>query len=438
MTRPTIADRIAAGAALRAATPRGSHAAWQPAADRADPVAMLIAQGATRIPELLPLRTARMQASAFAFLRGAAAIMAADLATTPTTGLRVQAAGDCHLANFGTFRTAEGLAVFDLNDFDETLPAPFEWDLKRLATSFVLSAREAKLPAKSCRALAVSAAAAYREQIGKLAALSPIDIWAARIDLPQAVAAIDDSKLRTRTQARLKSAMDEASGQYGLIEPVGDTWRITLKPPTIRPVPPTEIDAGALFTRYATTLPPEIRMVLDRYALTDVAFKVVGVGSVGTYCAIALFTTADGQALILQLKQAETSVLAASAGPSLYDHQGERVVQGQRLLQATPDPFLGWTEDSTRQFYVRQLKDQRLAAIGTDLSGALPFYAGLCGRTLARGHARSGDAAAIAGYLGSGGAMDDAVGDFAVAYADQSTADWQALQTAIRDGRLTV
>ena len=377
-----------------------------------------------------------MQASAFAFLRGAAAIMAADLATTPTTGLRVQAAGDCHLANFGAFRTPEGAAVFDLNDFDETLPAPFEYDLKRLATSLVLSGREEKLPAKVCRALAVAAAGAYRTQMAALAPLAPIEQWAARIDLPGAIAEISDTKLRALEQARLKSAMDDATGQYGLIVPADGTWRIKEKSPTVRRLTATDIDAAGLFTRYGPTLRPEIRALLDRYTLTDLAFKVVGVGSVGTFCAIALFTTADGQALILQLKQAEPSVLAGVAGSSAFAHQGERVVTGQRILQATPDPFLGWTEDASRQFYIRQLKDRRLAAIGTDLSGALPFYATLCGRTLARGHARSGDAAMIAGYLGGGDTMDEAVGDFAVAYADQSTADWQALNAAVAAGRL--
>ncbi len=432
----TIAARTAAGAALRTTTPRSSHAAWAPATDRADPIEILIAQGSSRIAALLPVRTARMNASAFAFLRGAAAIMAADLAATPSTGIRVQAAGDCHLANFGTFRTPAGAAVFDLNDFDETLPAPFEWDLKRLATSLILAGRDQQLPGKACRALAVSAAAAYRTQMATLAPMAPIEQWAARIDVQDAIAGIDDSKLRTREQARLKSAMGDATGSYGLIEPVGDTWRIREKPPNIHRLTTTDVDAPGLFSRYAATLTPEISALLARYALADLAFKVVGVGSVGTYCAIALFTTADGQALILQLKQAEASVLAATAGPSAHAHQGERVVNGQRILQATPDPFLGWTEDGDRQFYVRELKDQRLAAIGTDLSGALPFYGTLCGRTLARGHARSGDAAMIAGYLGAGTQMDQAVGDFAVAYADQSTADWRAMQAAVANGRM--
>lgn len=432
----TIEARTAAGVACRARTPRSAHAAWSPAPGRADPVEILIAQGRTRIDALLPLRTARMQASAFAFLRGAAAIMAADLATTPNAGLRVQASGDCHLANFGTFRTPNGAAVFDLNDFDETLPAPFEWDLKRLATSFVLSGREEKLSPKACLALAVAVAAAYRAQMAALAPLPPIDQWASRIDLREAIGGIDDPKLRARGQARLKSAMDDATRQYGLVEPVDGTWRIKEKPPTVRRLTPTDIDAVGLFTRYAATLPPEIRALLDRYALTDLAFKVVGVGSVGTYCAIALFTTADGQALLLQLKQAERSVLANAAGDSAFAQQGERVVTGQRILQATPDPFLGWTEDAQRHFYVRQLKDQRLAAIGNDLSGELSFYATLCGRTLARGHARSGDAAMIAGYLGGGTTMDEAVGDFAATYADQSTADWKELKAAVADGRM--
>ena len=432
----TIEARTAAGVACRAQTPRSAHAAWSPAPDRADPVDILIAQGRTRIAALLPLRTARMQASAFAFLRGTAAIMAADLATTPSAGPRVQASGDCHLANFGTFRTPEGSAVFDLNDFDETLPAPFEWDLKRLATSFVLSGREEKLSSKACRALAVAAASAYRTQMAALAPVAPIDQWAARIDLREAIADIDDLKLRARAQARLKTAMDDATSHYGLIEPAGSTWRIKEKPPTVRRLTATDIDAAGLFKQYAATLLPEVRALLDRYTLTDLAFKVVGVGSVGTYCAIALFTTADGQAIILQLKQAERSVLAKAAGDSAFAHQGERVVTGQRILQATPDPFLGWTADAHRHFYVRQLKDQRLAAIGNDLSGALPFYAMLCGRTLARGHARAGDAAMIAGYLGSGDAMDEAIGEFAVAYADQTEADWRVLKAAVAAGLL--
>ena len=423
---------------MRATTPRSSHGPWKPAANRADPVAILEAQGRSRIQDLLPVRTARMAASAFAFLRGAAAVMAADLATTPTTGLLVQAAGDCHLANFGTFRSAEGAAVFDLNDFDETLPAPFEWDLKRLCTSLVLAGRDEKLPGKACRALALNAAASYRTHMATLAPAPPLEQWSTRIDLPEAIAAIADPKLRGRETTRLNSALRAAEGTYDLIAQVNGQWRFKIKPPNMWPLPDEDGSIRALFVRYAETLPVERRALLARYELVDFAFKVVGVGSVGTFCAVALCVNADGQALVLQLKQAGRSVLEPHVIPSAYPHQGERVVAGQRILQATPDPFLGWTADpaEARFFYVRQLKDRSLAAIGTDLSGALPFYATLCGRTLARAHTRSGDPASIAGYMGTNDTLDNALADFAVAYADQSEADWQALLAAVKAGRM--
>ena len=434
------AQRRAAGAALRAATPRSAHADWQPPVARRDPVQTIIDQGATRIPELLPLRYARMQPNAFAFLRGAAAIMAADLAHTPAAGPRVQACGDCHLANFGAYRSPEGAAVFDVNDFDETLPAPFEWDLKRLATSLVVSGQGQDLSAKACRELARSAVAAYRTHMAELAALSPIDAWRSRIAVHDAIAAIDNAKLRAKETAKLRASTGAGNRAYGLAERTQDGWRIPEKP-GLRRLTSQDLRVRRMFHRYGTTLSPERRALFERYALQDIVFKAVGVGSVGTFCAIGLFTTADGEPLLLQLKQADHSVLAPFAGASTIAHQGQRVVLGQRFMQATADIFLGWTEaeegDVERQVYVRELKDPKLAAIGTDFSGSLPFYAMLCGRTLARAHARSGDAALISGYLGSGDAMDDAVAEFAIAYAAQNHADWQAMLAAIASGRIS-
>ncbi len=432
-------QRRNAGTALRQATKRAGHGEWHVPSGRADPVQVLIDQGRTRIQDLLPLRYGRMQGSAFAFLRGAAAVMAADLASTPQSGLRVQACGDCHLANFGAYRSPEGSPVFDINDFDETLPAPFEWDLKRLATSLVVAGQDQHLPDRQCGELARAAAAAYRTQMASLSLLSPLQAWTARISLPDAVASIQDPKLRAREATRLEAAMTGTDTSYGLVERTGTGWSLRTKP-GIRRLDEHELAARALFERYAETLAPERQQLFRRFALRDIAFKAVGVGSVGTFCAIGLFTTGDGEPLLLQVKEATRSVLAAYAGESAFAHQGQRVVVGQRTMQAVTDIFLGWTdagEPGGRHFYVRQLKDPKLAAIGEDLTGALPFYAPLCGRTLARAHARSGDAAMISGYLGRGDAMDEAVAQFALSYAKQTRLDWQAMLAAIKAGRIT-
>ncbi len=432
-------ERRQDGVARRQVTPRSAHAAWAAPEHRADPVDILIDQGKGRIPELLPVRYGRMQGSAFAFLRGAAAVMAADLATTPNAGLTVQACGDCHLANFGAYRSPEGVPVFDINDFDETLPAPFEWDLKRLATSLVVAGQDQKLTDKACRDLARAAVAAYRVHIAELAALTPLQAWSSSIPLQDAIAGIGDPKLRGRETARLNAAMAATDSSYGLVDRTDDGWRI-LEKPGVRRLGEHEVATKHIFAQYRRTLAPERQALFQRYTLGDVAFKVVGVGSVGTFCAIGLFTTADGEPLILQVKEADRSVLATAAGASVFKQQGERVVVGQRIMQAVADIFLGWTDsggNDGRDFYVRQLKDPRLAAIGTDLTGALPFYAPLCGKTLARAHARSGDAATIAGYLGRGDAMDEAIATFAMSYAGQTRTDWQAMVAAIVTGRIT-
>ena len=386
-----------------------------------------------------------MRASAFGFFRGAAAIMAADLAETVATGLWVQACGDCHLANFGTFASPEGTPVFDVTDFDETLPAPFEWDIKRLAASFAVDVRSRNLGDKAARELAGAAVQAYRRQMQEQARLDPLASWRSRVNVADVLGGIADDKLRERELKRLDIAIDAGHAGYPkLIERHKGQWRIKEKPPLIFPLAGQrddvhEIVARTAFESYKLSLSEERRILLDRYELADVAFKVVGIGSVGTFCAIGLFVTRDDQTLLLQLKEAQTSVLAPYAEPSVYANQGQRVVVGQRIMQTVPDMFLGWTEDrgDDQQCYVRQLKDSRLALIGSDLAeGALTHHATLCGATLARAHARSGDPAKIAGYIGTGTAFDSAIASFAVAYATQTRADWLVFLEAIKAGQI--
>jgi uncharacterized protein (DUF2252 family) len=430
--------RREAGRALRRDVPRGAHADWTVRAAARDPVALLQAQDARRIASLLPLRYARMRADPFAFLRGAAAVMAADLASLPRTDLRVQACGDCHLLNFGTYASPEGTALFDINDFDETLPAPFEWDLKRLAASVAVAARARGAGDKAAAQLARRAAEAYRRHMLALAAMPVLDAWRNRIDLAGAVAEIDRARLRRQEDRRLRAALAASRRAYAHLV-ARDGLRLPQRPPAIFRLGPQEDTAHAAYAAYVDGLPEERRALLARYRLRDVAFKAVGVGSVGTFCAIGLFATADGEPLLLQLKEAQLSVLAAYAGASAYAHQGERVVVGQRIMQAATDIMLNWTQGGPegRHFYVRALKDSRLAAIGAEIeAAALAFYAPLCGRTLARAHARSGDAAIIAGYLGRGSAFDEAIAAFALAYARQTEADHAAFCAAIDAGRI--
>jgi uncharacterized protein (DUF2252 family) len=444
----TVAERRANGRRLRQSVPRESHAGWQPAAKRGDPVEILIAAGKSRVQQLLPIRHARMMESPFAFLRGAAAVMAADLAETPRVGIPVQACGDCHLFNFGVYASPEGHAIFDINDFDETLPAPFEWDVKRLAASLVLAGRHAGLPERASAKAARAAVRAYREKLADLARLDPIAAWNIRVDVRDIIAAQDDEKLRERETRRINQSNAALPAYQDFPKLVGQahgSWRIKDNPPLIFHFDGLAdgergITADEVFGRYRETLPEERRVLFDRYHLVDCAFKVVGVGSVGTLCAVGLFMTADEAPLFLQIKEAQNSVLAPYAGASLYANQGQRVVVGQRVMQAASDVFLGWTDDGPedRHFYVRQLKDRKLASIGEMLEReVLRFYAELCGTTLARAHARSGDAALISGYLGSSEAFDAAVQEFAVDYADQSEHDHRGLAEAIRSGRVT-
>jgi uncharacterized protein (DUF2252 family) len=432
-------ERRAKGAEWRRQVPFDVQAEWKPQANRADPVEVLIEQGKTRIQELLPVRYARMKADPFAFLRGAAAIMAADLASGSNTGLRVQVCGDCHLANFGGYASPEGTPVFDVNDFDETIPAPFEWDVKRLAASLAVRGGVAKIPERECRSLARTATKSYRRHLAELALLSPLAAWSSHIDLDAAIADAGSGKIRHHIEKRREAGLRGAKEHFGLVEQQNGNWRIKDKPPLVRHLHHRELHAHDAFSSYAESLQEDRRVLLQRYQRRDVAFKTVGVGSVGTFCAIGLFVSDDGSPLLLQIKEAQPSVLAPFAGASDYTNHGQRVVVGQRMMQATPDVFLGWTRNPVngRHFYVRRLKDSRLANIGAMLEEALPYYAKLCGHTLARAHARSGDAVALAGYMGDDSDFDKAIAEFAMSYAGQTERDWRALLEAIKAGRIS-
>ena len=439
----TVAERRVAGHGLRKHVPRSLHAAWTPPVDRRDPVQMMTETGRHRIPALLPVRHARMRLSAFAFLRGAAALMAADLASTPSSGLRVQACGDAHHANFGTHVTHDDRAVWDINDFDETLPAPFEWDLKRLATSLAVDARCRGVADKAAREFARLACLAYRVHMAALARLDPLDAWRSRVDIADAVADIDDQRMRDRESRRMNAVVEATrKGFPRLLERHRGGWRLRERAPLMMPLGGRDDDthetaARTAFASYRATLPAERRPLLARYRLADVAFKSTGIASVGTFCAIGLFVTADDDTLLLQIREAQQSALAAHAGASEFRNQGHRVVAGQRIIQGAGDIFLGWTQDAgdDRHCYVRRMADPRLALLGAETGDAsLAFQATLCGRALARAHARSGDAARISGYMGSGGVMDAAIADFAMAYADQTGRDWRLFEEAIKSG----
>ena len=418
---------------------------WKARADRPDPVTALVASLRHNIAHLLPIRYDRMSASPASFLRGAAALMAADLAGTPSSGLWVQACGDCHLHNFGVFAAPDGTPLFDINDFDETLPAPFEWDLKRLATSFILEAAARGLGPRVGRQLARATVMSYRIHMWSLIDLPPLELWRRRVPMMDVVDAIEDPKLRDRESRRALNWADTAQAGYPhLIEKRRRMWRIVAKPPLVFPLcggedDTYEIVARTAFETYRRSLSEERRLLLDRYELADLAFKVAGIGSVGTFCAIGLFVSADGAPLLLQIKEAAASVLAPFTRASVYQNQGKRVVTGQRITQAQSDIFLGWTEHpgDDQHCYVRQLKDPRLARVGDELAEtSLAHHAALCGVTLARAHARSGDPAAMAGYMGNGGAFDAAITSFAVDYAAQTTNDWALFKAAIKAGQI--
>jgi uncharacterized protein (DUF2252 family) len=437
--RRPLDERYRAGKARRAVVSRETLAEFE--APERDPVAVFDETNKGRLPNLVPLRYQRMSDSAFAFLRGAAALMALDLAAQPRPGLNVQACGDCHLMNFGAFLSPEGNALFDINDFDETLPdVDFTVDVKRLVASLAVAAGDND---RLARRVARDAARAYRERMAQLAAMSPLEAWQSRVDLGGDAAALFEGpiakKLR-RAAVQKHVAHEEDANFPHLVRGPDGGWRIADNPPLIyhdwdAEDPHIHEDLSQIFTNVMATFSPEVATMLSRYRLTDSAIKVVGVGSVGTYCAIGLFATEDGDPLFLQVKEASASVLERLHGKPWWGQQGARVVTGQRIMQAAADLFLGYTEDKEtgRQFYVRHLKNRRLGSIAELLeTSALPQYAKLCGFTLARAHARSGDAAALWGYMGKSEVFDEAMAAFAMRYAAQNAKDFERF-VAVKD-----
>ncbi len=446
----TADERAAKGKALRDTVPRDAHAGWKPTKKRRDPVELLSESNAGRIEHLIPIRFGRMAVSPFAFYRGSAALMAADLATTPTSGLRVQACGDAHLMNFGGFATPERNVIFDINDLDETLPAPFEWDLKRLTASVVIAANHLQLPNSDAARLASDVVRDYRERMTDYASMRAIDVWYDKIDLQKYEDRAADpgtmKELRRRVVDRIEKEQRKSVPDFlypKLVARDGAMPRIKDEPPlifhpTVQEAPGVESGYGEVIATYRDTLPEHTRRLFDRYHFFDLAFKVVGVGSVGTMCAVALFMAADDDPLFLQIKEARPSVLEPYAGKSAHANNGQRVVVGQRLMQNATDVFLGWSRGKNgRDMYVRQLRDMKLSAIIEDWdTGMLRQYGRMCAHALARAHARTGDAAMLAGYMGSGHSFDDAVGEFAVEYAAQNRADYRVFVKAIREGRI--
>ena len=454
----TPADRSAAGRAARAAVPRRSHAGFHPAAARPDPVALLTQQDAGRIADLLPIRFGRMLASPFAFLRGAALIMASDLSGTPVTGLYVQACGDAHLSNFGVYASPKRRLVFDVNDFDETLPAPWEWDVKRLATSIEVAGRGNGFSRGQRRANVLAAVARYRGAMAGFAGRPELGIWYAPSELDelrrqyQDVLNRPERKLARADLARIRDR-DGIMALSELTHVVQGQPRFVSKPPLLVPVADLPGSPGpgtsrpgidGILARYRATLAPDRRHLVSRFTVADAARKVVGVGSVGMGCWIILLTGRDpSDLLVLQVKQATTSVLSAFAGPTVYHSQGKRVVCGQQLMQEASDIFLGWHSPTAPgagvgDCYIRQLRDWKYAPVVEVMRPrVMRSYGELCGQTLARSHARSGDSIAIAAYLGGSDVFDQAVADFAAAYADQNDRDRASLETAVTAGRLT-
>ena len=434
-------ERFKQGKALRRETPREAHADLKGSWSR-NAVAILAESDRDRVPELVPERYARMSLNPFAFLRGAAAIMATDLAAQPRAGIPVQAGGDSHLMNFGAFVTPENNILFDVNDFDETLPGvDFTVDLKRLAASVAVAALGSGASKRQARALAAATVRAYRLHMAALAKLSPLEVWHSRIDLEQEINRIGNGGLRRKLAGVIAKARGEGLSNDDNFPHLvsGDDPKIVDRPPTIFHLDPKadarhKLGVERVLATYRKGLNPDRLRLLDRFTMKDIAFKAVGVGSVGTFCCIALFLTGDNEPLFLQIKQALHSVLERLGGNLEYKGpQGRRVVQGQQMMQAASDIFLGYTkdEDSGREFYVRTLKNHRLGSISEISEGeALSDYARLCGRTLARAHARSGDPAAISGYSGKSEVLDDAIASFAMAYADQTILDHTALVKA--------
>ncbi len=480
IAHPSIDDRKAKGLEARDRTALSGHTRWEPAADRPDPVGLLEEQNVTREPDLVPVRHGRMMVSPFTFYRGAAKIMAADLADTPVAGLETQLCGDAHLSNFGLFASPERVLLFDVNDFDETLPGPFEYDVKRMAASFAIAGRNNGFSQADTRAATLASVAAYREAMATFAQMGTMDIWYAHLDEDELMAAIRATVAETKKEAKAakkkrkkrdvkeeklakkaekraeKTAAkahtrDSLQALSKLGEVVDGKYRIASQPPIVVPardlaatygLSPDEVMPAIheQFRAYRATLQDDRRHLLERFEIVDAARKVVGVGSVGTRAFIVLLQGRDAQdPLFLQIKEATASVLEPYVGKSRYRQHGERVVQGQRMMQASSDIYLGWTKglDVRRHFYWRQLRDMKGSVEAEALAPlGLTFYARTCGWTLARAHARAGDPVAIAEYLGDSDAFDTSITDFSQRYADQNERDYQEFVNAVKSGRL--
>jgi uncharacterized protein (DUF2252 family) len=455
----TVAERAARGKAVRQEIPRRLHAAWEAPPQRADPVALLEEQAASRVPELVPIRYGRMLVSPFTFYRGAAYIMAADLAVGPRTGLHVQLCGDAHLSNFGAFAAPDRRMIVGVNDFDETLPGPFEWDLKRLVASFAVAGRDRGLNARQRRTVNLAVTQAYRDAMRELAQMRTLDVWYSRMELEPLMGLVreygteEQAATFERNVAKAR-AKDNLRAFDKLTTLVDGQPRIIADPPLIVPIEDLaghfgsegiEAFARTVIRSYRRTLQGDRRHLLERFNYAHAARKVVGVGSVGTRAWIVLMLGRDNaDPLFLQIKEAQTSVLEPFLGRSQFAQHGQRVVEGQRLMQAASDIMLGWQriktpiDGETRDFYVRQLWDQKFSAIIDNMdAGALTFYARVCGQTLARAHARSGDSVAISSYMGTSDPLDQALADFAETYADQNERDYEALRAAVESGRVT-
>jgi uncharacterized protein (DUF2252 family) len=444
VSRADVAQRVAAGRSARKRVPRSAHASWTPAPDRPDPIAILRRQDGTRLPDLVPIRYGRMSASPLGFLRGAAAVMAADLAGTPTCGIEVQLCGDAHLANFGLYASPERRLLFDVNDFDETLPGPWEWDVKRLAASVAVAARTNGWTDAQSRAGVLACVGAYRKSMRGLASMGELAVWYAGLRAADLVHLASTATERRRAEQVADTARrhDNLQAFDRLTRQVAGRRRIVDDPPLLEHPPRGELTepVEALYEGYRRSLPDDRRHLSGRFEILDVARKVVGVGSVGTGCYVVLLSGRDADdPLLLQVKQAQPSVLEEHLGASRYPTPGERVVAGQRLMQAASDIFLGWTstQDGHRHYYWRQLRDMKgSVSVATMSPGEFTDYVAVCGRALARAHSRTGDRIAIAAYLGSGDAFDRALADFAGAYADQTECDHRALLGAVGTGTI--
>ncbi len=436
------AEQYAAGKALRDRCPRTVHAAWTPPKDRRDAVATVLAAEEGRLPELLPLRHGRMAQSPFTFYRGSALAMAADLASTPASGIRVQCCGDAHLCNFGGFATPERKIIFSINDLDETLPAPWEWDVKRLAASFVVACQDNGLKEAVAREAATTCVRAYRESMAEFSQMKSLELWYRALSADELLAALPP-RLRERGLKRIEKERAKSRGEEmfpKLVEHKGDIPVIKDQLPTIFHAEghtAGEIQQGVrdALAVYHATLPSAYQALLDRFQLRDVAIKVVGVGSVGTMCWVLLFTSSDDDPLFLQVKEARPSVLEPYAGASVFPNRGQRIVDGYRRMQPASDMLLGWSHGPQRHFFVRQLRDMKLSLM-VETFGQLEMdlFAGWCGKALALSHARSGNSAMLSGYMGKSDVFDRAVASFAVAYAGQNERDHAALARAVKEG----